>query len=79
MQKINKHLRAPAQTVDDCHRPTLEAIATLIVERAKSGQVTKLMKVKSHIGIHGNEMADRVANEAAEECTKGRQFDADVS
>ena len=70
MQKINKHLRAPAQTKDDCHQPLLQAITTLIVERAKAGLLTKIMKVKSHIGIHGNEMADKLANEAAEECTK---------
>ena len=37
------------------------------------------MKVKSRIGIPGNEMADRLANEAAEECMKARQFDCDVS
>ena len=79
MQKINKHLRAPAQTKDDCHRPLLQAITTLIVERAKTGPTTKIMKVKSHIGIHDNEMADKLANEAAEECTKARQFDRDVS
>ena len=78
-QKINKHLRAPAQTKDDCHQPLLQAITTLIVERAKTGLTTKIMKVKSHIGIHGNEMADKLANEAAEECTKARQFDRDVS
>ena len=79
MQKINKHLRAPAQTKDDCHQPLLQAITTLIVERAKTGLTTKIMKVKSHIGIHGNEMADKLANEAVEECTKARQFDRDVS
>ena len=79
MQKINKHLRAPAQTKDDCHRPLLQAITNLIVERAKAGLITKIMKVKSHIGIHGNEMADKLASEAAEECTKARHFDCDVS
>ena len=81
MQKINKHLQAPAQTKDDCHQPLLHAyvITSLIVHRAKTGLTTKIMKVKSHIGIHGNEMADKLANEAAEACTKARQFDRDVS
>ena len=36
------------------------------------------MEVKSHTGIHGHEMADKLGNEAAEECTKARQFDRDV-
>ena len=64
MQKINKHLRAPAQTKDDCPQPLLQAITSLIVDRAKTGLTTKIMKVKSHIGINGNEMADKLANEA---------------
>ena len=67
MQKMNKHLRAPAQTKDDCHQPLLQTITALIVERVKAGLVTTIMKVKSHIGIHGNEMADKLANEAAED------------
>ena len=58
MQKINRHLRAPAQTKDDCHQPLLQAITTLIMDRAKAGLLTKIMKVKSHIGIYGNEMAE---------------------
>ena len=76
MQKINKQLRAPAQSKDDCHRPMLQAIVQLITDRANNGLMTT---VKSHIGIHGNEMADRLANEAAEEYIKTRHFDRDVS
>ena len=48
----------------------------MIVEQAKASLITKIMKVKSHIGIHGN---DKLAIEAAEECTKARKVDRDVS
>ena len=58
----------------------LQVITSLIVDRAKTGLTTKIMKVKSYIGIHGNEMADKLAESdaAAEECKKARQFDRDV-
>ena len=59
MQKIGMHLRSPPSTVDDCHRPLLEAIGHEIMQRAQAGDGTILLKVKSHIGIHGNEMADK--------------------
>lgn len=55
------------------------AIGGLIVYRAQQGVPTKIIKVKSHTGKHGNKIADQLANEAAEECGKSRQFDYDVS
>jgi len=65
MEKIGMHLRSPSSTVDDCHRPLLEAIGHEIMQRAQAGDETILLK--SHIGIHGNEMADKLANEAADD------------
>jgi len=79
VQKIGIHLRSPSSTVDDCHRPLLEAIGHELMQRAQAGDETILLKVKSHIGIHGNEMADKLANEAADECCMGRHFDYDLS
>ena len=79
MQKISKQSHAPHHIKNGCHQPMPEAIVALVVGRAQAGRLTRIMKVTSHIGIHGNEMADKLANEAAEECIKARQFDHDVS
>ncbi len=61
MQKIGMLLRSPSSTVDDCHRPLLEAIGHEIMQRAQAGDETILLKVKSHIGVHGNELAGKLA------------------
>ena len=61
MQNVGMHLRSLSATVDDCHRSLLEAIGHEIMQRVQAGGETILLKVKSHIGIHGNEMADKVA------------------
>ena len=57
MDKIAKHMRDPTLTVNDIHRPMLQAITELLVQRASNSVKTTLMKVKSHIGIQGNEQA----------------------
>jgi len=61
MQNIGMHLRSLSATVDDCHRSLLEAIGHEIMQQVQAGGETILLKVKSHIGIHGNEMADKLA------------------
>ena len=58
VQKIGMHLRSPSSTLDDCHRPLLEAIGHEIMQRAHAGDETILLKIKPHIGVYGNEMAD---------------------
>ncbi len=45
------------------------------MQRAQARDETILLKVKSHIDIHGNEMADKPANEAADECCMNRHFE----
>ena len=79
MDKIAKHLQNPALTTNDCHQPMLQAIVTLLANRARAGLSTTLMKVKSHIGIKGSEMADQLANTAAQQVATEGQLDIDVS
>ena len=79
MQKNGMHLRSPSSIVNTCHRSLLKAIGHEIMQRAQAGVETILHKAKLHTGIHGNEMADRLANEVADECCMSRRFDYDLS
>ena len=66
MKNINKQLRNPQKHNKHVYKNLLEAIAKLLLSRARQGLFTSLLKVKSHIGIHGNEIADQLAGEATE-------------
>ena len=49
------------RTANHLHRELLEATAGLIMERDRRGLHTTLLKVRAHIGVRGNEIADSVA------------------
>ena len=79
MDEKAKHMRDPALTVNDIHRPMLQAIMELLVQRASNSVKTALMKVKSYIGVQGNEQADQFASTAAEFIAEGKPVDRDVA
>ena len=72
-------MRDPALTVNDIHRPMLQAKTELLIQRASTSVKTTLMKVKSHIGIRSNEQADQLANVAAKLIAEGKPVDRDVA
>ena len=61
--------------IENKHKALLQAIVNRIFERAIRGRQTTIVKVKSHIGIIGNEEADKLARSAAE---SSRKSDAHV-
>ena len=62
---IREAVNRPHLITDHLHAPLLRAIADKI---ARKPGVTHISKVKSHLGIVGNEMADVCANKAAMRC-----------
>lgn len=62
---IRKAIRAPTRLQDNKHRKLLEEILNILTNRSEANLCTTLGKVKAHIGIHGNEQADKGAVQAS--------------
>jgi ribonuclease HI len=65
LQLINMQLFHPGRTKENKHRDLLQDIARRITERHNENATTRLIKVRSHSGIKGNDGADILAKEAA--------------
>ena len=64
MYMLSKHLRCPSLHRESKHLGILEAAVQAMAESLREGQDIRIIKVKSHIGIKGNEEADRLAHDA---------------
>ena len=63
---IAKCMDSP-QTLQQCkHTVMLEDIVTQLLARARKGLQTRILKVKSHIVLQGNEEADKLATAATD-------------
>ena len=62
---IRKAIRSPMRLQDNKHRELLEEIVNILIERSEANLRTTIGKVKAHIGIHGNEQADKGAVRAS--------------
>ena len=65
IQAVDAAVRRPHERGYHHHRPLLHAIAQGILERDRSGKHTVIHKVRAHVGIEGNELADWHAKFAA--------------
>ena len=65
IQLINKAVYHATHIHLNKHKDMLQKINTIMVQRASDRLHTSICKVKSHIGIEGNEQADQGANRAA--------------
>ena len=56
---IRDQLSAPGKNAHSSHSVLLAAIAEALTSRARADHRTRIIKVKSHTGVSGNEKADR--------------------
>ena len=69
MYMTHKQLTCPRLHKECKHEELLSLIVEELAKKAKEGVHVQLLKVKSHIGIEGNEKADALAREACKpEC-----------
>ena len=66
MYMLSKHLRCPSLHRESKDLGILDAAVQTMAESLRRGQNVQIIKVKSHIGIKGNEEADRLAHDACE-------------
>ena len=66
MFMIHKHLYEPHKHAENKHKAILQRTVAILLHRAAIGSETTFLKVKSHIGIAGNEAADKHAGEATD-------------
>ena len=67
MQAIREHLQDAEAHRYHKHKRLFQAISNKILPHARDSQHTSWVKVKSHIGIRGNELADALAVAATKE------------
>jgi ribonuclease HI len=71
---IRKYMFSPiySAVAENKHSALLQRIADAIILRAEMGAHTRFFKVRSHVGVEGNERADQIAGEAAKGTTPGQ-------